>query len=194
MSKINVMAPPESQRQAHTGLDDQIFIRMAREDMAAFSTLYKRYVNLVYRYLLVRVGNVQDAEDLTSQTFAAAMNGLHTYRGQHRFSAWLLGIARNKAADLFRMRRPVLKLNEAMETADSSEDLDDAIDRHLAAEKVVRKLQTLSPKRAEVLSLRLFANLKVAEIAQIMEERKSNVRMLAFRGLRDLKAQFHETV
>jgi len=198
MSVINVKSSPNMellglQREIGAVVDDQVLIRKAKDDMTAFSALYERYADQVYRYLLVRVGNVHDAEDLTSQTFMAAMKGLKSYRGQSTFAAWLLGIARNKAADLFRKRRPVLELNEAVEKAGRSDDMEDVIDHRLAVEKIARKLQTISPNRAQALSLQLFAGLKVAEIAWIMEKRKSAVRMLVFRGLRDLQAQLNVT-
>jgi RNA polymerase sigma-70 factor (ECF subfamily) len=159
--------------------------------MTAFSALYERYATQVYRYLLVRVGNVHDAQDLTSQTFMAAMKGLKSFHGQSPFGAWLLGIARNKAADFFRQRRPVSELDEAVETADSGVDMDDLIDQQMAVEKIARKLTTISPDRAEALSLRLFGGLEVSEIAKIMKKQESAVRMLVFRGLRDLQAQLN---
>jgi RNA polymerase sigma factor (sigma-70 family) len=104
-----------------------------------------------------------------------------------------LGIARNKAADLFRQRQPVSELDEAVETADSGDDMDEIVDRQMAVEKVARKLQTISPDRAEALSLRLFAGLEVTEIARMMNKQESAVRMLVFRGLRDLQAQLNVT-
>jgi RNA polymerase sigma-70 factor (ECF subfamily) len=161
--------------------------------MSAFSALYERYATQVYRYLLVRVGNVHDAQDLTSQTFMAAMKGLNTYQGQSPFPAWLLGIARNKAADLFRRKHPDIELDEAEEISDSGEGLDEVVDRQMAVEQVARKLQTISPDRAEALSLRLFAGLEVPEIAQMMNKNEAAVRMLVFRGLRDLQAQLNVT-
>jgi RNA polymerase sigma-70 factor (ECF subfamily) len=183
----------ESQSQPIEAQDDLALVRMAAEDMSAFSVLYERYATQVYRYLLVRVGNVHDAQDLTSQTFMAAMKGLKSFHGQSPFGAWLLGIARNKAADLFRQRRPVSELDEAVETAESGEDMDELIDKQMAVEKIASKLKTISPDRAEALSLRLFGGLEVNEIAQIMKKQESAVRMLVFRGLRDLQAQLNVT-
>jgi RNA polymerase sigma-70 factor (ECF subfamily) len=193
MISTQFLDPPETHSQPVAGADDLALVRMAKEDMTAFSALYERYATQVYRYLLVRVGNVHDAQDLTSQTFMAAMKGLKSYQGQSPFAAWLLGIARNKAADLFRQRRPVSELDEAVETADSGDEMEEIIDRQMAVEKVARKLQTISPDRAEALSLRLFGGLEVAEIARMMEKQESAVRMLVFRGLRDLQAQLNVT-
>lgn len=185
--------PPETSSQPVPTIDDLALVQKAKKDISQFSALYDRYATQVYRYLLVRVGNEQDAQDLTSQTFMAAMKGLSSFKGQSPFPAWLLGIARNKAADLFRQRRPVSDLDDAMETADSGDDMDEIVDRQMAIEKVARKLQTISPDRAEALSLRLFGGLEVGEIARIMDRQESAVRMLVFRGLRDLQAQLNVT-
>lgn len=183
---INAAEPPP------LALDDMALIQAAKTDMSAFSGLYQRYATQVYRYLLVRVGNVPEAQDLTSQTFMAAMQGLKSYRGQQPFPAWLLGIARHKVADLYRRQRPDVGLEMAEDVAaDADGSLEDAVSRQLALEQVARKMQTLAPDRAEALTLRLFGGLEVPEIAQIMNRNEAAVRMLVFRGLRDLQAQLN---
>lgn len=193
MISTQLVEPPEMHMKPATFPDDLVLVRSAKKDLSAFSALYERYATQVYRYLLVRVGNVHDAQDLTSQTFMAAMKGLHTFQGQSPFPAWLLGIARNKAADLFRYKKPDVELDEAEEVSDGGEELDEVVDRQMAVERIARKLQTISPDRAEALSLRLFAGLDVPEIARIMDKNEAAVRMLVFRGLRDLQAQLNVT-
>ncbi len=170
--------------------DDMLWIRRAQKDLAAFSELYHRYVNRVYRYLLVRVGNEQDAQDLTSQTFLAAMESIKSYRGPQPFVAWLFGIARHKEADLFRRHRPEVELETAAYISDG-ENYEEQIGRQLQLEMVARKLQTIAPDRAEALTLRLFAGLEVAEIAQMVGKNEAAVRMLVHRGLRDLQDQLN---
>lgn len=183
---INAAEPPP------LALDDMTLVQAAKTDMSAFSGLYQRYATQVYRYLLVRVGNVPEAQDLTSQTFMAAMQGLKSYRGQQPFPAWLLGIARHKVADLYRRQRPDVGLEMAEDVAAGADgSLEDAVSRQLALEQVARKMQTLAPDRAEALTLRLFGGLEVLEIAQIMNRNEAAVRMLVFRGLRDLQAQLN---
>jgi len=170
-------------------LDEALLVRDAQKDLQAFSTLYQRHAQQVYRYLLARVGNVDDAQDLVSQTFLAAMQGLSGYRQEQPFIAWLLGIARHKVADQFRRRHPEADLEAAEWISDESDDLADQVGRQLEIEQVARKLQKLAPDRAEALSLRLFGGLETAEIAQIMGRQEAAVRMLIFRGLRDLQGQ-----
>ena len=172
------------------GLDDDLtLVQQAQHNKDAFAELYRRHAVRVYRYLLVWVGNVDDAQDLTSQTFMAAMEGLPFFRQQPLLVAWLLGFARHKAADHFRARRPEQDLQTAVALADHSESLDEVVGRTLQMEMVTRKLHTISPDRAEAVALRLFAGLEVAEIARMMAKNEAAVRMLVFRGLRDLQAQ-----
>lgn len=177
-------------RAVQTTDDDMVWVRRAQKDLASFTELYQRYVNRVYRYLLVRVGNEQDAQDLTSQTFLAAMESIRTYRGPQPFIAWLLGIARHKEADLFRRHRPEVELETAVSVSDG-ENYEEVISRQLQLELVARKLQKIAPDRAEALTLRLFGGLEVSEIARMTGKNEAAVRMLVHRGLRDLQDQLN---
>src|SRR5664279_2208158 len=57
-------------------------IAESKNNPAAFSVLYDRYVQSIYRYLYFRIGSVPEAEDLTSQTFLAALEALPRYQHQ----------------------------------------------------------------------------------------------------------------
>jgi RNA polymerase sigma-70 factor (ECF subfamily) len=178
--------------------EESALVQRARQSPQAFAELYDQHMTSVYRYLLAKVGDVQDAEDLTSQTFMEALEHLGSYRGEGVFRAWLLRIARNKAADHFRRRRPLVALEEeadwvvdrSSETADSVET---SAENHLQMALVARKLSTLSPDRAEAVALRIFGNLEVTDIARTMKKPEPAVRMLLHRGVRDLQAQLNPT-
>src|SRR5512143_3288299 len=79
---------------------------------AAFAELYRQYFKPVYRYLYLKTGSPAEAEDLTSQVFLSALEGLPRYRHQGHFSAWLFSLARRKAADYYRSRKPQASLDE----------------------------------------------------------------------------------
>ncbi|MCB0150600.1 MAG: hypothetical protein KDE01_23490, partial [Caldilineaceae bacterium] len=59
--------------------DESALVERARTEPDAFGQLYERYVDRVYSYIYHRVGNVQDAEDLTARTFYRALEKLDTY-------------------------------------------------------------------------------------------------------------------
>src|SRR5687767_7373922 len=71
-----------------------------RGDAEAFGMLYERYVDTVYRYVYVRVGSQQVAEDLTSETFLRALRRMDSFSWQGRdIAAWFITIARNLITD-----------------------------------------------------------------------------------------------
>jgi hypothetical protein len=65
-----------------SSLDDARLAAQARTDPQAFAELYRRHVRSIYRYHLAHTGNVKDAEDLPSQTFMAALEGIRSFRGR----------------------------------------------------------------------------------------------------------------
>ena len=173
--------------------DDLPLVQAAQQNLMAFTVLYERHHVRVYRYLLGRIGNVDDAQDLTSQTFLTAMESLPSYSGKSPFVGWLFGIARHKLGDHLRSKRPLTELEEN-KLMDDKPSPDEAANHQLELALVARKLQTIAPDRAEVLSLRLFAGLSVAEIATMLDKKEPAIRMLVHRGLQDLQAQLQPTI
>lgn len=175
--------------------NDADLVKQAQQDLRQFNQLYERHIQRVYRYLLVRTGNVADAQDLTSQTFLAAMENLVQYKGKRPFLAWLLGIARHKVTDHYRYYPQEVTLDNAEEIPSNDKELPDTLVSHrLQIELVARKLRTIAPDRSEALTLRLFGGLGVPEIARFMGKKETAVRMLIHRGLRDLQSQMNLTV
>ena len=66
-------------------MQDAGFVAELKLNPAAFAVLYDRYVQAIYRYLYYRIGSNPEAEDLTSQTFLAALEGLQNYQHQEHF-------------------------------------------------------------------------------------------------------------
>ena len=170
-----------------TAVHDAELARHAGRDPEAFSELYQRYLPGVYRYHLARTGQVQEAEDLTAQTFLTAWEAIGNFRGQGSFAAWLFGIASHKLADHYRRRRSELPL-ELAETQPSPEPLpEEATVQRLEMRRVARVLRLLSPERAEALVLVLFGGLSMVEAAQMLGKSEAAVKMLIHRGLTELK-------
>lgn len=161
--------------------------REARQDGLAFSELYRRHFRRVYGYHLLRTGNVDDAEDLTSQTFMAALEGIHRYDGRGSFAAWLMGIAHHKMAQHYRRKRS----QEALETVETLPDLDhhpeDVAYQRGLVRQVGLALRRLTPERAEAFVLRTFGGLSAAETAGILGKSEGAVKMLVHRALLDLR-------
>lgn len=64
-------------------------------DLAAYRTLVERHELRVFRFLLKHVAQVEEAEDLSQETFLQAYRSLASYRCEAHFTTWLTGIALN---------------------------------------------------------------------------------------------------
>lgn len=170
-------------------LSDDTLAGRVSGDPQAFGELYRRYLQRVYAYHLVRTGNVADAQDLTSQTFLAALEGISSFRYPGRFAAWLLGIARHKIADHYRHNPDVVELEAAADTPSPQPKLEEVVERGLRLEQVSRALDNLLPERAEALALRIFGQLSAADTGKVMKKSAGAVRTLVYRALQDLRQQ-----
>lgn len=176
-------------RNQYPVMEDAGLAMEARADPEAFAELYRRHVLNIYRYHLAHTGNARDAEDLTSQTFMAALEGIHSYRGTGPYITWLIGIASRKRALFFRGRKPEVPLESALHLPTSGLPTDQAATRRLQLDQVLRALQTISRDRAEALILCFFSGLSTGEAAQVLGRSEAAVRMLISRGLQDLRTR-----
>jgi RNA polymerase sigma-70 factor (ECF subfamily) len=161
----------------------------ARANAEAFGELYRRYVTRVYRYHMAHTGNAKDAEDLTSQTFMAALEGIRSFRGASSFAAWLLGIAARKKAMFFRgnRTRPEVPIESADQIPSPSLGTDHLVDQRLRLDSIARALKQISPDRADAIILCFFSELSYAEAGLVLQKSEAAAKMLVTRGLQDLR-------
>jgi RNA polymerase sigma-70 factor, ECF subfamily len=166
--------------------DERVDIEAARTDPKAFGELYERYVDRLYSYIYHRVGDVHDAEDLTSRTFFRALAHLQQYQDKGvPFSAWLYRIAHNLVANWYRdrKRKPVVALDELIVsnlTEDHPELLAESRDDARLLAEVIRQLDRT---RQELLVLKFTEGLSNLEIGEIMGRSEGAVKSLYYRTL-----------
>jgi RNA polymerase sigma-70 factor (ECF subfamily) len=168
-------------------IDEAELAQLATTDTDAFAELYRQNVTRVYRYHMAHTGNVKDAEDLTSQTFMAALEGIRSYRGSGSFAAWIMGIAVKKRYMHFRGNRYEVPLEDALQYPSSSLPTDKAAMQRLRLASIAHALRQISSDRAEAIILVYFGGLSNTEAANVMKKSESSVKMLVSRGLQDLR-------
>ena len=156
----------------------------------AFASWYREHVRGVYRYVYARVGNVQDAEDLTAQVFVDAFAGRARLVDPGGATAWLFTIARRRVADHFRRHRAT----EGIERLDAVADRGaDPLEPVLSGE-VLRSLAGvvagLSDDERELLRLRFAADLTYGQMAEVLGKREGAVKMRVHRLLTRLAAEW----
>ena len=171
-------------------MEDRQLAREARSSAEAFAELYRRHVVRVYRYHIVHTGNAKDAEDLTSQTFMAALEGIRSYRSAGSFTAWIMGIAMRKRLMFFRSRsRLDLPLDAALTIPDPGPSTDEAARRRQDLNQLHAALRSLEPDRQEAITLCFFGGLDYREAAHLLGRSEAAFKMLLSRALHDLRTR-----
>lgn len=168
-------------------LDEPALVRLAQADSEAFSLLYDRYVQRVYRYCFYRTNHAPDAEDLTAQIFLAALEGLPRYRQDGHFAGWLFSIARRKVADHHR-RVPYVPMEEAM-LPPVPADFEADLEKHQRRERLLEQVRALGEEERELLHLRYVAELSFAEMANLLQKHEEAVKKSLYRLVRRLKEE-----
>lgn len=140
-------------------------------------------IRSVYAFVAYRIGAGHDAEDVTGEVFERALRYRRGYDpAKGAPLAWLIGIARRVLAD--RAVSGVETVAEAPETAAPGELEGEAVERLTLAAALAR----LSDRDRELLAMRYGADMKAAEIAQVLESSTNAVEVGVHRALRRLRA------
>jgi RNA polymerase sigma-70 factor, ECF subfamily len=165
-------------------------------DREAFGVLVERETGTVYRACLRILGRPHDAEDVTQESFVAAYRAIGGYRGDGSLRGWLLRIATRQAFRRLAQRRPTADLEAVPETflADSRADPTCvAVATELRSE-MRDAVEALPEPYREVVALRFFAELSLAEVADATGRPINTVKTHLRRGLDRLRPIFDESV
>jgi RNA polymerase sigma-70 factor (ECF subfamily) len=157
-------------------------------DRVAFAELYDAHCDAVYRYILYRVREPSDAEDLTSEVFTRAFANIHRYRWQGKsFLAWLYTIARNAVTDRRRRERPTVDLDDAYGVAEEGPTAHDRAVRGEQVDALRGAVKHLTSEQQEVLVLRFVENMSSRQVAKVLGKNEGAIRALQFRALGRLR-------
>ncbi len=169
---------------------EEQLIERAKHDADAFGVLYERYVDRIYSYIVYRVGDVREAEDLTARVFFRALARIRDYHQRGiPFIAWLYRIAHNLVANWYRdnSRRRDVRLDEALMVVEKSAGPEHVAERNDEARALLEVIRTLPDERQQVLILKYVEGLSNAEIAQVMGRSEGAIKSLYHRTLLELR-------
>ncbi|MGB1251399.1 MAG: RNA polymerase sigma factor, partial [Candidatus Promineifilaceae bacterium] len=169
--------------------------RAQQGDSEAFGDLYVRYLDSIYRYIYYRIGNKEEAEDLTESVFLKAWRAIDNYQERGLpFQAWLYRIARNIVIDHRRKQKAqFVDIDTQFDLPDSSVQLESDIAIGLQVDTVLAAIKELEPLQQEVLTLRFLSELNHKEVAGILGKQVGAVRVLQHRALRALRRHIDRT-
>lgn len=158
-------------------------------DQTAFTYLLDYYWSEVYYYILKRIHNETDAEDITIETFSKAFSNIASYKETYAFNTWLISIAKNVLVDLIRKRNKdsILLVDHEQQLQynqipDESANMEDTLIKQQNLEIFKSYIKLLKPHYQEVIELRFFQELTYNEISEVLGEPLNNVKVKIMRA------------
>lgn len=168
--------------------DERLQVEAAQHNPARFADLYENNFERVYAYVLRRVGDRTETEDLTSEVFHHALANLQRYEWRGiPFAAWLYRIAANLIADRGH-RRGRENVADDPEEIESVAAKDTAIEEVESKATLFRLVEILPAEQRRVVLLRFAEEKSIKEVAQELRKTEGAVKQLQFRALSALRA------
>ena len=172
---------------------ETVLAEAQRGDEYAFARLWRDLNPALLRYL----GLAGDAaEEIASTTWLAVVQGLERFRGDETaWRAWVFTTARRRAVDVARKRERDVRVwrRTASWVIDLADDCGDVVVDAMSSQDALRLVRRLPPLQAEVVLLRVVADLPIAEVAELVGTTQGNVRVAAHRGLKTLRRILSES-
>ena len=171
-------------------MDESTLIRHAANgDAAAWEPLVLAHQEAVFRLSYLLLGDPDDAEDVAQETFLRAWNHLKRFDTTRPLRPWLLSIASNLASNRRRSAgRYLAALTRAFRNEPiSSSSTEEKSARDMEASDLWKAVQTLSVADQQIVYLRYFLELSVAETAQALNIPEGTVKSRLSRALERLR-------
>ena len=171
--------------------NEESVVQSAKQnDPNAFAELYELYFDKIYRYIVVKIGDREEAEDLTQQVFLKAHKSISSFKFKGvPFSAWLYRIAHNQIVDHLRKhtRRPDT-LPDDIQVSDSMDKTpEQLIEKRMDIQQVLEAAKGLTEAQREVISLRFAGELPTARVAEIMGKSQGAIKALQHSAIISLR-------
>ena len=168
--------------------DERLLIEAAQQDPARFADLYEINFERVYAYIVRRVGNRTETEDLTSEVFHQALANLKRFEWRGiPFAAWLFRIAANLISDRWqRSGREVPDDSGLIDAVQVSPAEIEEVERRAT---IFRLVENLPAEQKRVVVLRFVEQKSIKDVAREIRKTEGAVKQLQFRALSTLRAR-----
>lgn len=160
--------------------------------MSEFEEMFTRYFGRVFRFAMKLTGSTEQAEDLTQQTFFKALKRIDSFEGRSDAGTWLCSIAKNEYFNRSRKRREQPFEPGSAVFGGAGEDVADGVQRDQTRMQIHRHLHELDEPWREVFMLRVFGELKYAQIASLFGRTEGWARVTYYRAKLELQRRIEE--
>lgn len=160
-----------------------------------FTILVNKYRTSLFWVIYKILGNINDAEDITAETFVKAYENLNTFEPNYLFSTWLYTIGKNKAIDFLRVKnRQPNPINNPVHIEDNSiaslispeTSAEDNMIREERDDIIFNTIEELKPFHKTLINLRYYKGLTYEEIAKELNKPIGTIKTGLFRARKTL--------
>lgn len=159
-----------------------------------YREILRRYEAIVYNTCAKMIGDSQEAEEATQDTFLQIFHKLHQFEGRASFKTWLFRIAYNfclaRRAKLAKRRQKQSQFAEEYVTEDYA--YESKIQLQELSEQVQIALNKLKPEQKEVVVMKYITGLTLEEISEVLNVKLSAAKMRLYRSLDSFKQAYNE--
>jgi RNA polymerase sigma-70 factor (ECF subfamily) len=174
--------------------EKQALSKLKSHDKEAFIKVYDKNVKDIHRFVYFKIGNYEEANDITSMIFLKAWNHIqnNSLEDSKTLRALLYKVARNTIIDYYRENKNKITTSlddedHKIEIIDESRDPQEKLDEEANLELIKRKLPLLKDEYREVIIMKFINDLTLEEMADISGKTRGNIRVLLHRALNALR-------
>jgi len=175
--------------------EESLVARAISHDRAAFTALYEKYVNQIYRHAYYRVGNQADAEDITEEVFIRAWKSIGRFKQTGApFVSWLITITRNQIIDYYRAQKSHISLDKIEVAASSDSEPGKIAELNSNRERIRSAIRKLKGDKQKVIMMHFIDGFSYSQIASALKKSEGAIRVIQYRALNDLKRILAEQI
>ncbi len=172
-----------------------MFFRKEEKTKKRFEDIYSSYVEQVYRFLYLKLGSRDDAEDLTSKTFVRVWDTVQRENpesGMRNPRAYVYKVARNLLIDYYRSKREATVSTDDVVIPDQSQTIHQKAEIDSEIEQVRFALNKLNEDYQNVIIWYYLNELSIQEVADLMDKSETSVRVTVHRAVSALKQEMNK--
>ena len=162
------------------------------EPVQSFEELFTQYFGRVYKFALTLTQDASQAEEITQNTFYKALKKIDSFQGRSDPGTWLCSIAKNEFFNRRARSRETAMDPSAMPRGGASPDAAEAVLREENRMRLMRCLHDLEEPYREVFMLRVFGELKYAQISALFGKTESWARVTFYRAKLEMQKRIRE--
>tara|TARA_B100001964_G_C13967511_1_gene480415 strand:+ start:47 stop:586 length:540 start_codon:yes stop_codon:yes gene_type:complete len=164
------------------------FLKLKSGNTEAYGYFYDKYVKKVYSFILFKVSDKEIAQDLTQDVFLRTWQHIVDKKELKSFQAFIFSVSRNIVIDHYRQsKKQTIDIDNIPEIEDKNVNINESLDKSIDLSKLLNNIYTLKSEYQEVLLLYYVQDLSISDIAEILQKKKNNVRVIIHRAINKLK-------